>query len=77
VAESAYKIWNAEIGYIVHRQYNMFGRDLKLAMIKILTDPAKTLSDMEELLKDQEIKKQTEDMKYDYEIVLAGMTART
>lgn len=75
-ADSAYKIWNAEIGYIVHRQYNMFGRDLKLAMIKVLIDPAKTLSDMEELLKDPEVKKQTEEMKYDYEIVLAGMTAR-
>ena len=30
---------------------------LKLAMVKILTDPTKTLSDMEEWLKDPEIKK--------------------
>ena len=75
-ADSAYKIWGAEIGYIVHRQYNMFGRDLKLAMVKILTDPTKTLSDLEELMKDPEIQKQTADMKYDYEMVLAGMTDR-
>jgi hypothetical protein len=75
-ANSAYKIWNNDIGYIAHRQYNMFGRDLKLAMIKILTDPTRTLSDMEELLKDPELKRQTEEMKYDYQLVLAGMTAR-
>jgi hypothetical protein len=75
-ASSAYKIWNAEIGYVVHRQYNMFGRDLKLAMVKILNDPTKTLSDMEELLKDPEIKRQTEEIKFDYEMVLCGMTAR-
>lgn len=75
-AESAYKIWDAEIGYIIHRQYNMFGCDLKLAMIKILTDPRKTLSDMEELLKDPEIQRQTKEMRYDYELVLAGMTSR-
>ena len=73
-AESAYKIWNAEIGYIAHRQYNMFGRDLKLAMVKILSDPTKTLSDMEELLKDPELQRQTEEIKFDYELVLAGMT---
>jgi hypothetical protein len=73
-ADSAHKIWNAEIGYIAHRQYNMFGRDLKLAMVKILTDPTRTLSDMEELLKDPELVKQTETMKFDYELVLAGMT---
>jgi hypothetical protein len=75
-ADSAYKIWNAEIGYIIHRQYNMFGRDLKLAMVKILADPTKTLSDIEEMLKDPEIKRQTEEMKFDYEMVMAGMTAR-
>lgn len=75
-AASAYKIWNAEIGYIAHRQYNMFGRDLKLAMVNVLNDPAKTLSDMEELLKNSEIKQQTEEIKFDYELVLAGMTLR-
>jgi hypothetical protein len=75
-AASAYKIWNAEIGYVVHRQYNMFGRDLKLATVKILNDPNATLSDLEELLKDPEIKKQNDEMWYDYECVMAGMTER-
>ena len=75
-AEGCYKIWDAEIGYIAHRQWNMFGRDLKGAMVRILSDPTKTLSDIEELLKDPEVQKMTEDMKRDYQIVLAGMTPR-
>jgi glycolate oxidase len=75
-ADAGYKIWNAGIGYIAHRQFNMFGRNLKVAMMKILTDPTKTLSDIEELLADPEIKRETEQRKLDFEIVLAGMTLR-
>ena len=33
----------------------MFGRDLKFAMVKLLTDPDKTLEDLPELLADPEI----------------------
>jgi hypothetical protein len=54
----------------------MFGRDLKAGMIKILTDPMKTLGDLEQLLKDPEIKKTNEKMKREFYIVLAGMTPR-
>ncbi len=75
-ADSCYLIWEAGIGYIAHRQFNMFGRDLKGAMVKILSDPTKTLSDIEELLDDPEVQKMTEEMKRDYQIVLAGMTPR-
>ena len=35
-----------DIVYLVHRQFNMFGRDLKTAMLKILTDPKKQLADL-------------------------------
>ena len=45
-------------------------------MVRILSDPTKTLYDIEELLKDPKIQKMTEDMKRDYQIVLAGMTPR-
>jgi glycolate oxidase len=75
-ADTCYKIWDAGIGYLAHRQFNMFGRDLKFAMIKILTDPEKTLGDLEKLLKEPEIIKTTKKMKYDFYIVLAGMTPR-
>jgi glycolate oxidase len=73
-ADSCYQIWEAGIGYVAHRQFNMFGRDLKGAMVKILSDPTKTLGDIEELLRDHEVQKMTEDMKRDYQIVLVGMT---
>jgi len=74
--DCVHKIWDAGIGYIAHRQFNMFGRDLKFAMIKILTDPAKTLSDLERLTKDPEIRKINESMKREFQFVLAGMTPR-
>jgi hypothetical protein len=75
-ADSCYLVWETGIGYVAHRQFSMFGRDLKGAMVKILSDPTKTLGDIEELVKDPEIQKMTEDMKRDYQIVLAGMTPR-
>jgi hypothetical protein len=54
----------------------MFGRDLKGAMIEILSNPNRTLSDIEDLLKDPKIQKMTEDMTRDYQLVIAGMTPR-
>jgi hypothetical protein len=51
-ADAVYLIWETGIGYLAHRQFNMFGRDLKFAMIKILTDPSKTLG-TRQLLEDQ------------------------
>jgi hypothetical protein len=75
-ADACYKIWDAEIGYIGHRQFSMFGRDLKWAMVKILNDPTKTLYDLEELMQDPEVVRITEDMKRDFQLVLAGMTLR-
>jgi hypothetical protein len=75
-ADSCYLIWDAGIGYIAHRQYSMFGRDLKGAMIKILTNPNGTLSDIDELVKDPKIQKMSENMTRDYQIVIAGHTRR-
>jgi hypothetical protein len=76
-ANGLYRIWDSDIsGYYSHRQYTMFGRDLKAAMIKILTDPHKTLNDLEDLLKDPELQRKNEEMKRDFQIVLAGMTPR-
>jgi hypothetical protein len=75
-ANCTHKIWNAGIGYIAHRQFNMFGRDLKYAMIKLLTDPTKTLSDLEEMVKDPEIKRINATMIREFQFILAGMTPR-
>jgi hypothetical protein len=76
-ADGLYRIWDSGIsGYYLHRQYTMFGRDLKGAMIKILADPTKTLDDLEDMLRDPEVRRQTEEMKRDFQIILAGMTSR-
>jgi hypothetical protein len=75
-ADTCHKIWDAGIGYIAHRQFNMFGRDLKYVMLKILTDPTKSLNDIEEIIKDPEVQKVTAEMKRDFQIILAGMTPR-
>jgi glycolate oxidase len=75
-ADAAYTIWDAGIGYLAHRQFNMFGRDLKYAMVKILTDPTKTLEDLEDLLADPEVQQVTGDSKRDFQIILVGMTPR-
>ncbi len=74
--DAVHLIWETGIGYLAHRQFNMFGRDLKFAMIKILTDPNRTLSDLEELLQDPEVQRVTEESRRDFQIVLAGMTPR-
>ncbi len=75
-ADSYYKIYDAEIGYILHSQYNKFGDDLQGAMVRIISDDTKHLDDLEELLKDPEIRKFNEEMRCSYQIVLAGMTHR-
>ncbi|WP_005038311.1 FAD-binding oxidoreductase [Holophaga foetida] len=75
-AKGAAMLHEAEIVYLGHRQFNMFGRDIKAAMLRILNDPNGQLADLEPLLQDPELKKQNELMKMDIQVVLAGMTAR-
>jgi len=67
---------NQDIIYLGHRQFNMFGRKAKGAMVKILTDPEKQLCDLPGLMEDPYIKTQTESMKIDIQVVIAGMTKR-
>ncbi len=75
-ADALYKIFDNDIGYIVHRQFIMFGDELQAAVLKILTDTTKTMNDLEELLKKPEIQKLNEELRRSFHIVLAGMTPR-
>ncbi len=75
-ADAYAKLYEAEIGYICHRQFIKMGEDLQAAMIKIISDSNKTLSDLEGLLKTPEIQKLTEELRRSFQIVLAGMTSR-
>ena len=75
-ADAVHLIWETGIGYLAHRQFNMFGRDLKYAMVKILTDPNRTLSDLDEILDDPDVQRVTKESMRDFQIVLVGMTTR-
>jgi hypothetical protein len=71
-ADAYYKIWDSEIGYIAHRQFNVFGNDLAYAFLRMYIEPGKNLNDMVELLKLPEIKKVTEEMRISFQIILMG-----
>jgi glycolate oxidase len=73
-AEAAYKIYDAEIGYVCHRQWQKLGKDLAPAFFLMYNDPAKTLDDLEEMLKDPEVQRFTAEMGMPLPIVLAGQT---
>ncbi len=75
-AEGVNLLHQAEILYLGHRQFTMFGRDIKTAMIKILNDPDGQLADLEGYVNDPALKKANEEMKIDTQVIIAGMTAR-
>jgi len=75
-AEAHYKIYDNEIGYIAHRQFNMMGADLALAFWTMYMDPAKTLSDIEEISKRPEVQDLIEETRCSFQIILAGRSLR-
>jgi glycolate oxidase len=75
-ADGYYKLWESEIAYIAHRQFNMLGDDLAPAFFKMYIDPTKQLDDLEEYAKTPEMQRLTEEMRRSFQVVLAGMTPR-
>ena len=75
-AAGANLLHQSDIIYLGHRQFSMFGRDIKTAMIKILNDPDLQLSDLPEIMADPYIKEQNEKMKIEVSLVIVGMTQR-
>ena len=74
--DALHLIFDNDIGYIVHRQFIMFGSALQGATLKIVTDPDKTIDDMEEYLAKPECQKLSEELYRSFQIILAGMTER-
>lgn len=74
LADSYYKIYDGEIGYVAHRQFSKLGEDLGPAFWMMYTDPTKSLDDIEQILKEPEIQELTEELRLSYQIVLAGQT---
>jgi len=73
-ARSVQYFHESDVVYSGHRQFNMFGRNLKAAMLEIITNPELQLSDLETLVDDPYIKEQNEKMKLDYQIIIAGFS---
>jgi len=73
-ADALFKLYDAEIGYILHRQFNMWGDELQAAILKIRTDSSYSLEDIDRLLEKPEIQKQTEEMRISFQVILAGQS---
>ncbi len=71
-ADAYYKIYDNEIGYIFHRQFNLAGADLAAAFWLMYNDHTKTLSDVPGLAARPEIKELTEELRISFQIVLGG-----
>jgi hypothetical protein len=67
-----YAIYDNEIGYIFHRQFNLAGADLAAALWLTYIDPTKTLNDVETAAQDPEIQKITEEARISFQLILAA-----
>jgi glycolate oxidase len=72
LTEAYYRIYDNEIGYIFHRQFNLAGADLAGAFWLMYNDPTKTLSDMPEIVAQPDVQRLTEEMRISFQLVLAG-----
>ncbi len=71
-AETYYKIYDNQIGYIFHRQFNLAGADLAAALWLTYIDPKGTLNDVLTKSKDPEIQRITEEARISFQIILQG-----
>ena len=69
-------LYEADICYLAHRQFNMFGRDIKTAMIEVVNHPELQFRDIPRLVEDPWLKEQNEQMKVDVQLIIAGFTER-
>ena len=75
-AKASQLFYEADILYLGHRQFNLFGRDIKTTMVEIFTHPEKQFRDIPEVMADPYIKEQNEQMAIDIQVILAGFTER-
>ncbi|HPJ03098.1 MAG TPA: FAD-binding oxidoreductase [Candidatus Limiplasma sp.] len=75
-ARSTQYFYECDVLYTGHRQFNMFGRDLKAFMLKIITNPDAQLGDLPKLMEDPYLQEQNKSMKLEYQVIIAGITER-
>jgi hypothetical protein len=71
-ANCYYDIYDNNIGYIFHRQFNLAGADLAAALWLTYIDPTKTLNDVETAAKDPEIQKIADEARISFQFIMAG-----
>ena len=65
---------DSELVMAAHRQFSMFGREIKAGMLEILVNPDGQLGDLKTLLQDPEVQKTTESLKIEMYLVMAGFS---
>ncbi len=71
-ADLYYKIYDNELGFIFHRQFNLAGADLAPAFWLMYNDPTKRLSDLPQMLEQPGMAELIEQMRISFQLVLAG-----
>ena len=71
-ADLYYKIYDNELGFIFHRQFNLAGADLAPAFWLMYNDPTKKLSDVPAMVEEPGMAELTEEMRISFQIMLAG-----
>jgi glycolate oxidase len=70
-----YKIYDNEVGYIFHRQFNLAGADVAPAFWLLYNDHTKTLSDLPEMLAEPGMAELVDEMRISFQLILAGRSA--
>jgi hypothetical protein len=71
-ANTYYEIYDNEIGYIFHRQFNLAGADLAAALWLTYLDPRGTMNDVEKAAQDPAVKAVTEQARISFQLILQG-----
>jgi hypothetical protein len=67
-----YQIYDNNIGYIFHRQFNLAGADLATAVWSMYIDPKKTMNDVEWMAKDPAIMEANETARRSFQFIMQG-----
>jgi len=71
-ADAYYRIYDNEIGYVFHRQFNLAGADLAPAFWLMYNDHTKTLSDLPTMVGQPGMSELTEEMRISFQLIMAG-----
>ena len=75
-ADIYYKIYDNELGYVFHRQFNLAGADLAASFWLMYNDHTKQLSDVPEMVARPDMKELTEELRISFQLIMAGRSVR-